>query len=41
MVHTYNPSTQHAEAGGLQVPGQPKLLSEMLSQKQNDMELSQ
>jgi hypothetical protein len=32
MVHACKPSTQ-AEAGGLQVPGQPGLQSEILSQK--------
>jgi hypothetical protein len=32
-VHTYNPSTQEAEAGGLQIQGPPLLQSETLSQK--------
>jgi hypothetical protein len=37
VVHTYNPSTHEAEAGGLQVPSQPGLHIETLpvSTKQN------
>ena len=34
MVHTFNPSTWHTEAGkSLWIPGQPELHSETLSQK--------
>jgi hypothetical protein len=33
VAHTYNLSTQEAEAGGLKVPSQPKLHSKDLSQK--------
>jgi hypothetical protein len=33
VVHTCNPSTQKAKAGGLQVPGQPGLYGKTLSQK--------
>jgi hypothetical protein len=33
VLHTCNPSTHEAEAGGSQVPGQPELPSETLSQK--------
>jgi hypothetical protein len=32
-VHACNPSTQEAETGELQVPGQPGLRSETLTQK--------
>jgi hypothetical protein len=32
VVHACNPSTQETEAGGLWVPGQPKLHSKTLSQ---------
>jgi hypothetical protein len=32
VIHTYNPSTREAKAGGSQVPDQPGLHSEMLSQ---------
>ena len=31
VVYSCNPSTWEAEAGGSQVPGQPQLLSEALS----------
>jgi hypothetical protein len=31
VLHTYNPSTQEAEAGGSRVPGQPRLHNETLS----------
>jgi hypothetical protein len=31
VTHTYNPSTQEAEAGGLWVERQPDLFSETLS----------
>jgi hypothetical protein len=34
MVHAYNPSTQEAGAGGLQIQGQPELQSNRVSQKQ-------
>jgi hypothetical protein len=30
LVHTFNPSTQEAEVGGLQVQGEPGLYSESL-----------
>jgi hypothetical protein len=33
VSHTYNPSSWEAEAGGLQVQGQPGQLSETLTQK--------
>jgi hypothetical protein len=33
VVHAFNPSTQEAEAGGLQVQGQPGLHSETLPHK--------
>jgi hypothetical protein len=33
VVHSYNPSTQEAEAGGLQVPGQSGLHREAVSKK--------
>jgi hypothetical protein len=32
VVHSCNPSTQEAEAGGWQVQGQPELQSETVSQ---------
>jgi hypothetical protein len=35
MVHTYNPSTQVAEARGSQVQGQPELHRESLFQQKN------
>jgi hypothetical protein len=36
-IHTCNPSTPEGEAGGLRVPGQPRLHTKTLSQtsKQN------
>jgi hypothetical protein len=34
VVHTYNPSIWEAKTGGAQVPGQPGLCSEALSQNQ-------
>jgi hypothetical protein len=37
VVHTYNPSTQEAEAGGLQVGGQPGLHSKISSQKKKNL----
>jgi hypothetical protein len=33
LVHAYNPSIQEAEAGKLQVQGQPELHNKTLSQK--------
>jgi hypothetical protein len=33
MMHTYNPRTKEAKAGGSKVPGQPRLQRETLSQK--------
>jgi hypothetical protein len=36
VVHAFNPSTQEAEAGGLQDPGQPGLHSEILSQNKTN-----
>jgi hypothetical protein len=35
MIRAYNHSTPEAEAGGLQIQGQPGLHSETLSQKRN------
>jgi hypothetical protein len=32
VAHVYNPNTQEIEAGRLQVPGQPELHGETLSQ---------
>jgi hypothetical protein len=29
VVHSYNPSTQEAKAGGLRIPGQPGLHNEL------------
>lgn len=34
MAHTYNASTGRLRQGGLQVQGQPKLLSEAVSENQ-------
>jgi hypothetical protein len=34
VVHTCNPSTWEAEAGGFRAPGQPALHSKTLSQKE-------
>jgi hypothetical protein len=36
VAHVCNLSTQEAEAGWLQVPGQPGLQSEILSQKRKE-----
>jgi hypothetical protein len=39
VVHGYDPSTQEAEVGGLQVGGQPRLYRETLSQKEKKTEV--
>jgi hypothetical protein len=36
VAHTCNPNTQEPEAGGFQVPDQPGLYLETLSQKQTN-----
>jgi hypothetical protein len=38
VANLHNPSTQEVEAGGSQVPGQPRLYSEKLSQKNEKKE---
>lgn len=39
MAHTYNASTGRLRQGGLQVQGQPKLLSEAVSENQQKKSL--
>jgi hypothetical protein len=40
VVHTYNPSTQEAEAGGLRVQGQSAYIDRSLLRNKNKVEMN-